>query len=227
MAEAQPTSVKGEVRVEEPSAAQRSVARRTAEARATVPHVEMASEAEMSAVLGLRERAGLSLTALLVWACARALREEPSANAAYRDGRFELYSRINVGVVVTRGDAYAIPTVFDADEKSPAELTSEIDELRSGALERTLPSPAFAGATFTAWNAGAHGLTSAGPVINPPQAAAVAFGLIRSSPAVEDGTVVERRPMTITLACDHRILYGARAAAFLRAVRSALEQPGM
>ncbi|PMV28281.1 hypothetical protein, partial [Pseudomonas sp. FW305-3-2-15-A-LB2] len=62
MAEVQPTSVKGEVRVEEPTAAQRTVARRTAEARATVPHVEMTTEAEMTAALARRERERCSLT---------------------------------------------------------------------------------------------------------------------------------------------------------------------
>ena len=100
-------------------------------------------------------------TAILVRACALALRAEPYANGAYRDGRFELYSRINVGVVVTGEDAYVIPTVFDADEKGAAELGREIDELRAGALGRTLPAPAFAGGTFTVWDAGAHGLASA------------------------------------------------------------------
>jgi pyruvate dehydrogenase E2 component (dihydrolipoyllysine-residue acetyltransferase) len=224
VAEAHPITVKGEVRIEEPTAAQRTVARRTAEARATVPHVEMSNEAEMSASLQRREREGVGLTSLLVRACALALREEPYANGAYRDGRFELYSRINVGVVVAAGDTYAVPTVFDADQKTPAELTAEIDELRRGALERTLPSPAFSGATFTVWNAGAHGLNSASPMINPPQSGAIAFGLIRSVPAVQDGALIEHRPMTITLGCDHRILYGDRAARFLAGLKSRLEQ---
>lgn len=223
MAEAHPISVKGEVRVEEPTAAQRTVARRTAEARATVPHLETSVEIEMTAALGRGEAGSSSLTALLVRVCASALRAEPYANAAYRDGRYELYSRINVGVVVTGEDTYVIPTVFDADEKGLAELAHEIDELRAGALARTLPAPAFAGATFTVWNAGAHGLASASPVINPPQAGAIAFGLIRSVAALDGDELATRRPMTAVLASDHRILYGARAARFLGAVKSLLE----
>jgi pyruvate dehydrogenase E2 component (dihydrolipoamide acetyltransferase) len=216
VAEAQPISVKGAVRIEEPTAAQRSLARRTAEARATVPQVEMTVEAELSSAAG---PAGTALTGRFVWACARALRQSPYANAAYRDGRFELYSRINVGVVVADRDTYVIPTVFDADQKTASELAAEIDALRRQALERALPSPAFGGATFTVWDAGALGLTSASPVINPPQAGALAFGALRSP------STAERRLLTITLACDHRILYGARAAGFLHAVRSRLEEP--
>jgi pyruvate dehydrogenase E2 component (dihydrolipoamide acetyltransferase) len=178
----------------------------------------------MTDALSRREAEPASLTALLVRACALALRAEPYANGAYRDGRYELYSRINVGVVVAAEDTYLIPTVFDADEKGPSELAREIDELRAGALARTLAAPAFTGGTFTVWNAGAHGLASASPVINPPQAGAIAFGLIRSVAAVEGGELANRRPMTATLASDHRILYGARAARFAGQVKSLLEE---
>jgi pyruvate dehydrogenase E2 component (dihydrolipoamide acetyltransferase) len=226
MAHAQPLGVKGEVRIEEPDALQRTVARRTAEARATIPQIEMSAEVEMTAALEVRDRERCSLTALLVRACALSLREIPFANGAYRDGRFELYSRINVGVVVAAGDIYAIPTVFDADRKALAELTTEIDALSRQARERTLSSPAFAGATFTLWNAGAQGVTSAGIVINPPQACALAAGLIREAPALRDGTLTTARPMTVTLACDHRIIYGERATGLISALRLRLEEPG-
>lgn len=211
MAEAQSITVKGEVRIEEPTPAERILARRTAEARATIPHVEMSMGIDVTRALARREAERCSVTALLVRGCALALRETPHANAAYRDGRFELYSRINIGVVAASGDGYAIPTVFDADQKPLPELTAEIDRLRRGARERTLAPPSFSGATFTLWNAGAHGLTSASMVITPGQACALACGLIREG------------AMTATLACDHRILYGDRAAGFLGAVRSWLE----
>jgi pyruvate dehydrogenase E2 component (dihydrolipoamide acetyltransferase) len=222
MAQPEPISVKGEVVVQEPDAAQRTVARRTAEARATIPHVEMSSEVEMSAALAVRERERCSLTALLVRACALSLREVPHANGAYRDGRFELYSRVNVGVVVAADDMYVIPTVFDADQLTLPELTASIDELRLRARERTLTSPAFAGATFTLWNAGALGLTRSGIIINPPQAGALACGEVREAPVVRNGQIIPGRLMAATLACDHRVLYGAVAAEFLAAFARAL-----
>ncbi len=102
-------------------------------------------------------------------ACATALRAVPRANGAYRDGRFEAYARVNVGVVVASGDSYLIPTVFDADQLSPAELSAEVARLAEGVRERSLTSAAFAGATFTVWNAGALGIGRAGVVINPPR----------------------------------------------------------
>jgi pyruvate dehydrogenase E2 component (dihydrolipoamide acetyltransferase) len=209
---------KGEVSFREPSPAERTVARRTAEARATVPDIELGCDTEIGEL-----PAAVSLDGLLLAACASALRAVPQANGAYRDGRFEAYSRVNIGFVVADGDTYVVPTVFDADARSPAELSREVEELTAGARAHTLTQPAFAGATFTLWNAGALGLSRAGMVINPPQAAALAAGAVREVPAVRDGTLTTKAVLTLTLACDHRILYGAPAARFLHAVAAALQ----
>jgi pyruvate dehydrogenase E2 component (dihydrolipoamide acetyltransferase) len=224
VAESRAVSVKGEVVIEEPSAAERTMARRTAEARATIPHVELSTEVEIGAALELVASGRGSLDAVLVRAGALALRAVPRANAAYRDARFELYSRVNVGVVVAVDAVYAIPTVFGADQKSLAELTAEIDELTRGAAERRLSPPAFSGATFTVWNAGALGLSSSSIVITPPHAGALTGGAIRSAAVMREGEVAEAKLMTATLACDHRILYGAEAARFLAEFKGRLER---
>lgn len=218
MAEQTAGGVKGETTVRDPTPAQRTVARRTAEARATIPDIEMTREIDVTGV----QDAEAAWDARLLAACAHALRAVPQANGAYRDGRFEAYSRINIGVVVARGDSYLIPTVFDADQRSAAQLTDELVRLAQGAQERTLLAPAFSGATFTLFNAGALGLARSGIVINPPQAGALACGAVREVPAVRDGQVVPGRVMTATLACDHRVLYGAVAAEFLAAFERAL-----
>jgi pyruvate dehydrogenase E2 component (dihydrolipoamide acetyltransferase) len=105
-----------------------------------------------------------------------------------------------------------------------AELGAEIGELARGAREQRLPPPSFSGATFTFWNAGALGLTSSSIVVNPPQAAALAAGGVRSVAVMRGGTAAEAKLMTLTLACDHRILYGAEAARFLGEVRARLER---
>jgi pyruvate dehydrogenase E2 component (dihydrolipoamide acetyltransferase) len=215
---------KGEVRVVEPDRAQRTIARRSAEARATIPHLELDAEVMMDAALALCEREGCSLIALLARACALSLRAVPRANAAYRDGRFELYSRINVGVTITTGEAYTIPTVFDCDRKSLAELSEEIARLEDQARTGELAPPQLSGATFTLSNPGSLGVGSGAPVIVPPQAAALAAGRVRQVPAVRDGAIVPRQSMPITLACDHRILYGSQAASFLTRIQTQLEE---
>jgi len=213
---------KGQTEVREPSAAERAVARRTAEARATVPDLELSVDVEVSGSLERALSEGCSLDALLVAACAAGLRTVPQANGAYRDGQFERYSRVNVGFVVSASDAYLIPTVFDADQKSLRDLADDLARLSAAAAAGELTSPAFSGATFTLWNAGPLGVDRAGIVLSPPQAAAITAGAVRDAPIVRDGQVVPGRLLTLTLACDHRVLYGAAAAGFLRAVAAAL-----
>jgi pyruvate dehydrogenase E2 component (dihydrolipoamide acetyltransferase) len=83
----------------------------------------------------------------------------------------------------------------------------------------------LSGATFTVSNLGMHGMTAIFPVINPPQAAILGVGASRAVPALVDGRLTEHQLMTLTLTCDHRILYGADAAQFLNAIRQLLEQP--
>jgi pyruvate dehydrogenase E2 component (dihydrolipoamide acetyltransferase) len=186
-----------------------------AEARATIPDLELSVEVDVSDAV--------PDTPSLIQACARALREVPRANGAYRDGRFELYARVNVGVVIAREDGYVIPTVFDADTKVLPELSAELASLDAAANEGALAAPALAGATFTLWNAGELGVDGGGLAVVPGQAAAVVAGAPRETAVVRGGTVASARTMTLTLACDHRILYGARAAAFLRAIKGSLE----
>jgi pyruvate/2-oxoglutarate dehydrogenase complex dihydrolipoamide acyltransferase (E2) component len=138
---------KGETRIEDPTAAERAIARRAAEARATVPDLELRADVDMTRALRLRDEDGCSIAAILVLAAARALNAVPRANGAYRDGRFELYSRVNVGIVVADEGAYLIPTVFDADQRSLLELTEEIERLSAAARAGELQPPAYAGAT--------------------------------------------------------------------------------
>jgi pyruvate dehydrogenase E2 component (dihydrolipoamide acetyltransferase) len=220
---AQDAGVKGEVHVEEPDRFQRAIARRSAESRATVPDFELSAEVDMKACVAMRAPAPCAISAILVRACALALKDVPRANGAYRDGRFELYSRVNVGVVVAEEEAYAIPTVFDADRKSLSAVSDEITMLTERARTGELTARELAGATFTLSNPGALGVASAAPVIVPPQAAAVAAGAIRDVAVVRDGAILAGSAMTITLACDHRILYGAQAAQFLTRIQALLE----
>ncbi|HEY5189378.1 MAG TPA: 2-oxo acid dehydrogenase subunit E2 [Solirubrobacteraceae bacterium] len=208
-------ALKGETTVLEPTRAERAIARRNAETRATVPDLELGTEVEIEPALAA---AGASLTAVLVRACALALRDHPRANAAYRDGHYELYSRVNVAVTVMTDDGHASPTLIDADTKPLADLSSELAALTERARAGELTGPDLAGATFTLTDLGEWGLTRPGTLVTPPQAAALAAGGVRDVPVVRDGAVVPGRVLALTLACDSRILFGAHAAAFLAAV---------
>ena len=227
-------TAKGEVRTQELSRTQQLVARRMAESRATVPHFTLQAEIDMEqAVEG---RAALKAAAvegelvpsfndMVVKACALALREFPRANGAYRDGHFELYTRVNVGVAVAAQDALVVPTVFDADTKSLREIAAETRGLAAKVRDGTITPPELSGGTFTVSNLGMYGISNFEAVINPPQAAILAVGALELNAVVRDGEVVARHMMGVTLACDHRILYGADAAEFLSRVRTLLEHP--
>ena len=222
---------KGESELVELTRTQQLIARRMAESKATVPDFALNMDIDMEAAVAMRtqlkEVAEVvpSFNDMVVKACALALREYPRANGSYKDGRFELHGRINVGVAVAAQDALIVPTIFDADRKSLGEIARVARELATKVREGTIAPPELSGGTFTVSNLGMYGITSFTAVINPPQAAILAVGAIEQRPAVVDGEIVPRHRMAVTLACDHRILYGANAAEFLARVRDLLEQP--
>jgi pyruvate dehydrogenase E2 component (dihydrolipoamide acetyltransferase) len=216
---------KGVVTTEEPNRAQQVTARRVAEAKAIVPEFTIAAEVDMEAAVAVHAQREATYTDLIVKAAALALREVPRANGAYRDGRFELYGRVNVGVAVSGENGLFFPTIFDADEKDLATIGSELRGLAERARAGVITSPEVSGGTFTVSNLGMHGVTELEPVINHPQAAALAAGAIRRLPRVVDDAIVPRHVLALTLVCDHRILYGTDAARFLARIRHHLEDP--
>jgi pyruvate dehydrogenase E2 component (dihydrolipoamide acetyltransferase) len=225
---------KGGVTRQELSRTQVQIAQRMAESKATIPDFTLHAEVDMEQAVALREqlrkagRAGdvvPSYNDLVVKACGLALREHPRANAAYRDGAFELYERVNVGIAVAAGDSLIVPTVFDADRKSLLEIARDARTLADRVRQRQITPAELSGATFTVSNLGMYGVSSFAAIINPPQAAILAVGELRELPVVRDGQIVPGLRMSIVLTCDHRILYGAPAAEFLARIRQLLEQP--
>jgi pyruvate dehydrogenase E2 component (dihydrolipoamide acetyltransferase) len=213
---------------------QQVVARRMAQAKATVPHFQVQTEAQMDALIALRgELKALggraapvpSVNDFIVKACALALREHPRANGSYDDGRFVLHQRVNVGIAVAAPDALVVPTITDADTRPLGEIAIEARRLAQRVRDSSITPPELSGATFTVSNLGMYAMTAITPVINPPQAAILGVGALRAVPALDGGQLIERQLMTLTLSCDHRILYGADAAQFLSDIRDALEQP--
>jgi pyruvate dehydrogenase E2 component (dihydrolipoamide acetyltransferase) len=230
-----PETAKGQVEVVELTRLQQTVARRMAESKATAPHFYLQAEFDMTAAVEGRAKlkamakegeAVPTFNDMVVKACALALREHPRANGAYRDGRIELYSRINVGVAVAAQDALVVPTVFDADQKGLRRIAQETRALAARVRDGSITPPELSGGTFTVSNLGMYGISNFSAVINTPQAGILAVGEVKAKPVVTDSGAIEpRRLMGVTLACDHRILYGADGAIFLARVRELLEEP--
>ncbi|HEX6388642.1 MAG TPA: 2-oxo acid dehydrogenase subunit E2 [Solirubrobacteraceae bacterium] len=208
-------TAKGSTEISEPSRAQQQLARRVAESRATVPDLTLATDVDLEAALAL----GAPARALVVRATAVALREQPHVNAAYRDGRFERYSRVNVAVAIDTPAGVVAPTIADADTKGLATIAEELAQLEAAAEQ--LAAPATAGATSTVHSAA--GVRRIVPLLTPPQAVAIGAGDVQTRAVVRDGAVVAAPAIELTLVCDHRIIYGAIAAAFLARVRELLE----
>ncbi len=224
-------TAKGDITIIELTRIQQVIARRMAESKATVPEFTLRSEIDMEGCVALRTQLKAlggevpSYNDMIVKACALALREFPRANGSYKDGKFELHSRVNVGVAVAATDALVVPTIFDADAKSLREIARESRALAEKVRAGTVTPPELSGGTFTVSNLGMFGVTDFTAVINPPQAAILAVGALAPRAVVRDAALVARNTMGVTLACDHRILYGADAAQFLARIRELLEQP--
>ncbi len=223
---------KGEVDLHELSRLQQTVSRRMAESKATAPDFALSLDVDMTAALELRGRLAEvaepppSLNDMVLKAAAQGLREHARVNGAYRDGRWELYSRVNVGMAVAAQEALVVPTIFDADKKSLGEISREARALISKVRDRKITPPEVAGGTFTVSNLGMYGIERFTAVINPPQAALLTVGAVEKKPVVNDaGRIMPRDKMNLTLVCDHRILYGAEGAMFLARVRELLERP--
>jgi pyruvate dehydrogenase E2 component (dihydrolipoamide acetyltransferase) len=225
-------TAKGETTVVELTRTQQTIARRMAESKATIPDFSLEMEIEMEGCVALRsELKRLSpeqaptYNDMIVKACALALREHPRANGSYRDGKLQLHSRVNVGIAVASDDALVVPTVFDADLKSLGEIARETRALADRVRAATITPPELGGGTFTVSNLGMYGVRSFTAIVNPPQAAILSVGSLQPRPVVRDGEIVARQSMSVTLVCDHRVLYGADAARLLARIRELLEEP--
>jgi pyruvate dehydrogenase E2 component (dihydrolipoamide acetyltransferase) len=226
---------KGEVTIQEPSRVQQIIARRMAESKATIPHFTLTTDVDMEGAVGLRDQLKAlaaeretpvpSYNDMVVKACAIALRDFPLVNGAYRDGKFELYGRVNIGVAVAGEGTLIVPTIFDADRKGLGTIAKESRALAQKVRDGKISPPELSGATFSVTNLGMYGVTSLTAVINPPQAAILGVGKMEPRAVVRDGEVVARNTLSLTISCDHRILSGAPAAEFLARVKDILEQP--
>jgi pyruvate dehydrogenase E2 component (dihydrolipoamide acetyltransferase) len=224
---------RGTVRRIELERAQRAVVRRMTAAKSEIPEFTIETEVDMGACLALREQfkpdttgPAPSVNDMIVRSAALALRDVPAANGAYVDGHIELYSRVNIGIAVAAPGVLVVPTIFDADVKPLEEIAratrAAAEQVRTG---RVTPAE-LAGGTFTVSNLGMFGVTRFTAVINAPQAAILAAGaIVRRMRSGDDGGAELRPVMSLTLTCDHRVLYGADAAALISRLREHLEAP--
>ncbi|MGH2933260.1 MAG: dihydrolipoamide acetyltransferase family protein, partial [Gaiellaceae bacterium] len=231
-APAAPADARGAVTVVELTATQATIARRMVQSATQIPSFTVSADADVSEIVALRRgareesRDAPSINDFVVKAAALVLLEFPRFNASYVDDRIECYSRVNVGVAVALDDALLVPVVADADRRKLAEISEETRRLAEAARSRSLRPEELRGGTFTVSNLGMFGVRSFTAIVDPPQTAILAAGAARRVPAEDDGGgIAFRDVMTLTMSCDHRVVYGADGARFLSRLCELLERP--
>jgi pyruvate dehydrogenase E2 component (dihydrolipoyllysine-residue acetyltransferase) len=224
-----------DVEVVEPTRMQATIARRMAEAKATVPEFQVTVEARVEMAVSLRQQLKdsvpgaekVTMTDFLVRACALALRKFPEVNTSWAEGRFQRKRSINIGLAVapSQGMGLLVPVVHDADLKDIVQISIESRQVIERARSGRPGEGDLSGATFSISNLGMYGVDEFTAIINPPEAAILAVGAIKDVPVVDDGRIVPGKVMRMTLSVDHRVFYGATAAQFMAEVKRLIENP--
>ena len=212
----------------------RIVGERMTKSKQTAPHFYLTMDADMTEVT--RRRSALkekgeqlipSINDFILIACARALKDFPSLNAAFTDQRVELYSDINIGMAVALEEGLVVPVIRNADRLSLQELAKQSRELADKAQKKKLFPLDYEGGTFTVSNLGMFGVDSFIAIINPPQCAILAVGQVGPRVVPHGEGIAVRPMMTMSLSADHRVVDGAIAARFLQEVKRLLEKPDL
>ncbi|RMG41329.1 MAG: pyruvate dehydrogenase, partial [Planctomycetota bacterium] len=212
----------------------RSAAANLSTAWHVIPHVTQHDEADITDLERARRQfdeardgAKVTMTAVLIKAVVPVLRAYPKFNASFDAAAGEIvYKRYyHIGCAVDTPHGLVVPVIRDVDKKSVREVAKELRDLAARARDRKLELSEMQGASFTITNLGGIGGTAFTPIVNFPEVAIL--GVARSQPRlqVRDGEVVERLWLPLSLSYDHRVINGADAARFLRALAVLLEQP--
>jgi len=208
-------------------------AQRTTEAHQTIPHFYLTMEIDMEEALALRQRLNqldeslrVSINDLIVKACAVAIEQHPIVNASYQNGQIVHPNGIHIGIAVAVEQGLLVAVLRHCEGKSLRRIAQESQTLIQKAREGKLMPDEMTGNTFTVSNLGMFGIEQFTAIINPPASAILAVGTTKRVPVVqEDGTIVARHRMKVTLSCDHRVLDGAVGAQFLQTLKRVLENP--
>lgn len=215
----------------------RTTARRMTASFRDVPQftlsVDVVMERALQIVEELNEGADeamprITLTAFLVYACARALKHHPEVNASYEDDQIIHWQEVNVGVAVAIDAGLMVPVLHNAGDLGLRAISDRLRDMVQRARERKLQTADLEGGTFTISNLGMFSVDRFTAIVNPPEAAILAVGRVRKEAVVtaDDRVVVSPRA-TLTLTADHRVLDGAIAARFLTTLQRTIERPSL
>jgi 2-oxoglutarate dehydrogenase E2 component (dihydrolipoamide succinyltransferase) len=213
----------------------RRIAERLKEAQNTAAILTTYNEADLGAVLELRQRyrdsfekkhgVRLGFMSFFVKAAVNALQAYPAVNAEI-DGDEIVYKHYyDIGVAVGTPSGLVVPVVRNADQLSFAEVEKTINELGARARDGRLAMEELVGGTFTISNGGVYGSLMSSPILNPPQVGILGMHKIQERPVALKGEIKIRPMMYLALSYDHRIVDGREAVSFLVRVKECVEDP--
>jgi pyruvate dehydrogenase E2 component (dihydrolipoamide acetyltransferase) len=209
----------------------RIMAERTTQSWTSVPHFYLAREVNASRLLTWREQvqkrssAKVTHSDLLVKLVAAALREHPHLNGSWSAGTILLNDEVNIGLAVAVEAGLVVPVIHRADQRSLSDIAGRRADLVARAQASKLRPEDLRGGTFTISNLGMYGIDAFTAIIIPPQAAILAVGRIAERVVPVDGQARVQPMLMLSLACDHRVVDGARGAQFLSALADLIEEP--
>jgi len=207
----------------------KTIARRLTEAW-EAPAFQISMSADMTRAQELHDRLreqGVSVTDILTKLAAVALLRHREVNAHFADDELRIFPNAHIGLAVATERGLIVPVQREVERKALIQIAAERKEIVQRTREGKLSQDDLEGGTFTISNLGMYGVEIFTAVLNPPQAAILAVGAIEEKPVVENGDFVARPLMAMTLTCDHRAVDGAKAAEFLRELKTLLEEPGL
>lgn len=207
------------------------IAKRLGESKFSAPHfyltISVKMDKAMDARTAMNELSGskISFNDLVIKASAMALRKHPAVNSSWMGDFIRENHHIHIGSAVAVPEGLIVPVIKFADQRSLSSIAAESKELVKKAKDKKLQPAEFTGNTFTISNLGMMDIDEFTAIINPPDACILAVGKIEPTPVVENGDIVVRNIMKLTLSCDHRVVDGAVGAAFLQTLKAYLENP--
>jgi len=209
----------------------RIIAQKLAGSKFSAPHFYLTMSITMDKAMDARKAINdispvkVSFNDLVIKACAMALRRHPEVNSSWMGDFIRQNHHIHIGTAVSVDEGLIVPVIKFADQKSLSQISDEAKTLIDKARSKKITPPEFTGNTFTISNLGMMDIDEFTAIINPPDSCILAVGKIAPTPVVENGAVVIRQIMKITLSCDHRVVDGAVGSRFLQTLKTHLENP--
>ena len=173
------------------------------------------------------DRTVVTLTALMIRAAARALREHPTLNARLEGDRIVHNADINIGFAADAAEGLMVPVVRNADSRSLQDIAADFVALSRKTDNNELTAIDVTDGTFTVTSLESFEVDAFTPILNPPQTAILGIGRVRRQPVAADDSIEVGQVTTLSLTFDHRVVDGAPAARFLGRVAQLLERPYM